>query len=145
MVSKENDSYMIWIACLISIGGILYGYDIGVISGALLFIKNSIPMTDIQVGAIVGAVLGGGLVGTLLAGPIGDSYGRRLLIIYSSLIFILGIFIVLFSHTFLMIFLARLLLGTGVGMVAVAVPLYVAEMVPPKNRGKYMSIFQLLL
>jgi MFS transporter, SP family, galactose:H+ symporter len=141
----KNNSFMFSIACLVSIGGILYGYDVGVISGALLFITKSIPMTDTQIGLIVGAVLGGGLVGTLLAGPVGDRYGRRFLIMAASLIFILGVVLVLFAHSFTTIFCARLFLGLGVGVVAVAVPLYVAEIVPANDRGKYMTFFQLLL
>src|SRR5438552_49038 len=96
----KTNSFMFWVSCLVSIGGILYGYDLGVISGALLFIKDAIPMSDTQIGIIVGAVLGGGLVGTLLAGPIGDRYGRRFLIMMSSVIFIAGISFILFAHSF---------------------------------------------
>lgn len=141
----RQNTFMFCIACLVSIGGILYGYDVGVISGALLFIKDTIPMSDQQVGIIVGAVLAGGLAGTLLAGPIGDRYGRRILIMTSSLVFIAGVSLVLAAHSFFMILGGRLLLGVGVGVVAVAVPLYVAEMVTPEDRGKYMTFFQLLL
>jgi SP family galactose:H+ symporter-like MFS transporter len=143
--STKQNRLVLWIAGLVSVGGILYGYDIGVISGALLFIKNTIPMTDTQIGCIVGAVLGGGLLGTLLAGPIGDHYGRRFLILSSCVIFLIGIIQILFSHNFYMIFGARLFLGVGVGMVSVGVPLYVAEIVPSKDRGKYITFFQLLL
>lgn len=141
----RHNTFMFSVACLVSIGGILYGYDIGVISGALLFIKNTIPMSDVQIGMIVGAVLGGGLIGTLVAGPIGDYFGRRILIISASLVFILGVSFILCAHSFLSILFARILLGTGVGVIAVAVPLYVAEIVPAKDRGKYMTFFQLLL
>ncbi len=141
----KNNRFMFWVSCLVSIGGILYGYDVGVISGALLFIQQSIPMTSTQVGIIVGAVLGGGLIGTLLAGPIGDKYGRRILIIASSFIFIMGVSFILIAHSFFVMLAARLLLGVGVGIVSVAVPLYVAEMVPAKDRGKYVTFFQLLL
>lgn len=137
--------FLFWIAALVSVGGILYGYDMGVISGALLFIQNAIPMTDAEIGLIVGAVLGGGLVGTLVSGPLADRFGRRFLIALSSIIFILGVGLILVAHTFLGIFVARLLLGIGVGVVAVAVPLYVAEIVPSKDRGKYVTFFQLLL
>lgn len=146
MISQfKNNPWMFCIACLVSVGGILYGYDVGVISGALLFIRNSIPMTDTQLGILVGAVLGGGLIGTLLAGPIGDRYGRRFLIVAASVVFIMGATLVLFANSFLMVLSARLLLGTGVGVITVAVPLYVAEMVPASDRGKYMTFFQLLL
>lgn len=142
---KTKNNFLFYIAGLVSIGGILYGYDMGVISGALLFIRHSIPMNDTQVGLIVGAVLGGGLVGTLIAGPIGDRFGRRFLISLSSLIFILGVLFILMAHSFFMLFLARLFLGVGVGVVAVSVPLYVAEIVPTKDRGKFVTFFQLLL
>jgi SP family galactose:H+ symporter-like MFS transporter len=145
MNSDKDNPYIFWIACLVSVGGILYGYDMGVISGALLFIQQTIPMSDAQIGLMVGAVLGGGLVGTLIAGPVGDYCGRRLLIASASLVFILGVIFILFADSFLLIFIARLNLGVGVGMVAVAVPLYVTEIVPAKNRGKYITFFQLLL
>jgi SP family galactose:H+ symporter-like MFS transporter len=144
-MSVKTNAFAFWVACLVSVGGILYGYDVGVISGALLFIKDAIPMTDTQMGVIVGAVLGGGLLGTLLAGPIGDYYGRRKLIMLSSLIFIVGVTCILLAETFVLMLCARLLLGVGVGIVAVAVPLYVAELVPAKDRGKYVTFFQLLL
>lgn len=145
VIDTKRNTFLLCIAALVSVGGILYGYDMGVISGALLFIRNSIPMTDTQMGLIVGAVLAGGLVGTLLAGPLGDRFGRRFLIAASSLIFIFAVGLILIAKTFLIIFIARLLLGIGVGVVAVAVPLYVAEIVPSKDRGKYVTFFQLLL
>lgn len=141
----KRNPFLFWIACLVSVGGILYGYDIGVISGALLFMQQSIPMTDTQTGVIVGAVLGGSLVGTLAAGPVGDRFGRRLLIMLSSLLFMVGVTLVVMAHSFFCILCARLLLGVGVGVIAVAVPLYVAEIVPAKDRGKYVTFFQLLL
>lgn len=137
--------FITWVAALVSIGGVLYGYDIGVISGALLFIKNSIPMSDTKLSLIGGAVLGGGLIGTLLAGPLGDKFGRRLLITASSIILILGVSLVLLAKTFMTIFFARLFLGVGVGVVVVAVPLYVAEIVSSEERGKYVTFFQLFL
>jgi SP family galactose:H+ symporter-like MFS transporter len=144
-INNKRNKFVMCIAALVSVGGILYGYDMGVISGALLFINNAIPMNDTEVGLIVGAVLGGGLLGTLLAGPISDLFGRRFLIILSSIIFIMGVISILLANSFALLFLARLLLGVGVGVVAVGVPLYVAEIVPSKDRGKYVTLFQLLL
>jgi sugar porter (SP) family MFS transporter len=141
----KSNSYVVWVAALVSIGGILYGYDMGVISGALLFVRDSIPMTDTQVGFIVGAVLGGGLVGTLLAGPLGDKFGRRFLIALSSIIFIIGVLLIMLANSFAMLLAARLFLGIGVGVVAVSVPLYVSEIVPSQFRGRYVTFFQLLL
>src|SRR3990167_2030687 len=95
---RKKPFWVLGIAILVGIGGILYGYDIGVISGALLFIYQSIPMSDTQIGIIVGAVLAGGLAGTLIAGPLTDSFGRRIGIAISSIVFILGVFCILLSH-----------------------------------------------
>jgi SP family galactose:H+ symporter-like MFS transporter len=141
----KHRSFVYLIAFLAGIGGILYGYDIGVISGALLFIHKTIPMSDTQTGLIVGAVLGGGLLGTLIAGPIADFFGRRIMILISSITFIAGVLCILFADSFAAILIARLLLGVGVGIVAVAVPLYITELVPADIRGKCVTFFQLLL
>lgn len=127
------------------LGGILYGYDIGVISGALLFVQKTIPMTDTQIGVIVGAVLTGGLVGTLITGPLADRWGRRSMILMACIIFGIGIITIIFSASFISLLLARLLLGIAVGVVAVAVPLYLTEVAPADIRGRSMTIFQLLL
>lgn len=132
------------IACA-GLGGILYGYDIGVISGALLFVQKTIPMTDQQIGFIVGAVLTGGLVGTLITGPLADWFGRKKMILLACIIFILGIILILMSDSVVTLFVARLLLGVGVGVVAVAAPLYLTEIVPAYIRGRSITIFQMLL
>src|ERR1700730_13515179 len=100
MSQAKTNRFILFITGLVSVGGILYGYDMGVISGALLFIRNTIPMTDTQVGMIVGAVLAVGLVGTLLAVPVGDRFGRRFLIALSSVVFILGVSLILMTKSF---------------------------------------------
>ncbi len=140
-----TSKFIIFIASLVSVGGILYGYDIGVISGALLFVQNDIPLTQGEIGRIVAAVLGGSIIGTLLAGPIADHYGRRSLLFSAGGTFLLGLCAILLAHGFMTLCIARVLLGVGVGFVSVAVPLYVSEMVPPRHRGKFVTLFQLLL
>lgn len=127
------------------IGGILYGYDIGVISGALLFIRRTIPMTDDQMGIIVGAVLAGGLLGTLITGYLSDRFGRRSMIIVACLVFYIGISLILLANSYVALLLSRLTLGVGVGIVAVTVPLYLAEIVPAAIRGKSVTVFQIFL
>ena len=136
---------IITITLLVGIGGILYGYDIGVISGALLFIHQSIAMTHLQTGFIVSGVLFGMLFGTLFAGPIADRWGRKTALSFASCIFILGIITILFCHTFAFLLISRLFIGTGVGLVSVTVPLYTTEIVPAEKRGAYVTFFQLFL
>ena len=141
----KSSVWFLWVSVLVGVGGTLYGYDIGVISGALLLINHTIPMTATQTGVMVGAVLWGGLIGTLLAGPIADSLGRRFLIMLSCMVFILGATFIVSAHQFATLLVARVFLGIGVGIVAVAVPLYVTELVPIEHRGKYVTFFQLFL
>lgn len=145
---RQNSSHNIFILFTIfcaGLGGILYGYDIGVISGALLFVQKTIPMTDAQIGFIVGAVLTGGLVGTLFTGQLADRFGRRKMILVACIIFAIGLINILLSTNFFWLLTARLLLGIGVGVVAVAVPLYLTEIAPPDIRGRSVTIFQLFL
>lgn len=149
VANKNNSSshklFIFFIIFCAGLGGILYGYDIGVISGALLFVQKSIPLTQGQVGLIVGAVLTGGLVGTLFTGKLADGFGRKKMIIAACFVFIVGILLILTAKDFYSLFLARLLLGIGVGVVAVAVPLYLTEIAPASIRGRSVTIFQLLL
>ncbi len=127
------------------LGGILYGYDIGVISGALLFIRKTIPMNDFQIGIIVGAVLGGGFIANLITGSLADLFGRRTMIIIASLVFIIGIVAILETQSFVWLLVSRLILGIGVGIVSVAVPLYLSEVAPTRVRGMSVTVFQLFL
>lgn len=127
------------------IGGILYGYDIGVISGALVFMRNTISMTDSQVGLLVGSVLGGSLVGAIIAGVLADHFGRRRMLVMACLVFFSGITIIMFANTYEYLLIARLLLGVGVGIISVAIPLYIAEIAPASIRGKSVAVFQLFL
>lgn len=133
------------IALIVGLGGILYGYDIGVIAGALPFIQQAIPLTHWQLGLIVGAVLGGGLVGTLITGPLADWLGRRITIALSAALFLIGILCITVAHSYHSLLYARLLLGVAIGVVAVAVPLYVSEIAPPDARGKQVTYFQMYL
>ncbi len=145
MLKKFDSKINFWIIACAALGGILYGYDIGVISGALLCIKKSIPMDDSQLGMIVGAVLGGGLIGNLFTGSLADNYGRRTMIIIACFIFIVGIAIILFANSYYPLLIARLILGLGVGVVSVAIPLYISEIAPTQIRGRGITAFQLFL
>lgn len=138
-----------WFSWLIigfaAIGGILYGYDLGIIAGAILFIKHSIAMTDAQSSFLVAAVLGGGAIATLVSGTLADWFGRKKMIIAAAVIFLLGVFSLAFANTYSMVLLGRLTQGIGVGIVTIIIPLYLAESLPPQVRGRGISAFQLLL
>lgn len=127
------------------VGGVLYGYDIGVISGALTFMQQSIALTSQQQELIVGAVLAGGLIGTLITGSCADRFGRRTVILSACAFFAIGVLLIVVAHSFLAVFIARIFLGIGVGVVAVAIPLYLSEIAPPHIRGRGVTTFQIFL
>lgn len=136
---------MLLILCAAMLGGILYGYDIGVMSMAVLYIKESILLSNTQLELIVGAVFVGGIVGALAAGYCADRYGRRVSILLSCLFFILGAYLVQSAVSFPPLFIARFALGIGVGFISVIIPLYTAELAAANNRGRMISLFQLAL
>lgn len=149
--TQRHKTLTFWMIVLSGIGGILYGYDVGVFSGAMPFIESTIfnglsPDTLAKyMGIIGGAVFGGGLIGTLIAGYLADQFGRRNMIIVSCIIFLAGIFCIIEANSFVSLLIARLLLGVGVGIVAVVVPLYLAEVAPTHLRGTGVTVFQLFL
>ncbi|MDO8954605.1 MAG: sugar porter family MFS transporter [Gammaproteobacteria bacterium] len=144
--SKLNFQWlMMWMIICSGIGGILYGYDVGVYSGALPFIRSDFNLSTNQLSVIGGAVFGGGLLGTIATGYLSDKFGRRTMIIISSVLFLLGIIWILVAKSFLTLLCARLTMGVGVGIVAVAVPSYLSEIAPAKIRGKSVAVFQLFL
>lgn len=145
MDNKRKRMISMSVLIFAAIGGVLYGYDLGVIAGALLFVKQQIPMTIQQESFIVGAVLFGGAIATLISGPLADRFGRRRLIMASSVIFVIGVVMVIFTHTYTWLLIGRIVQGAGVGIITIVVPLYLSEAVPAKLRGRGVSIFQLLL
>jgi MFS transporter, SP family, galactose:H+ symporter len=140
-----SNHYLFFVMLLVGVGGILYGFDLGVISGALLFIKKSILLSQVETEIIVGAVFAGGLIGTLISGPLADTIGRKLVVGLSAIVFIIGILLVITADGFYGLLLGRIFIGGGVGIVAVAVPLYALELAPTNVRGVSVTVFQLLL
>ena len=89
MMTKQF-AYSLFIIIFGAIGGILYGYDLGAITGAFLFIRHDIAMSVREMSCVGGAVLFGGAFATLLTGPLSDWFGRRRMVILASILFIIG-------------------------------------------------------
>ena len=144
-MSKNQNWFVAFIVFFAAMGGIIYGYDLGIIAGALLFIHKSIPMTDMQSSFLVSSVLGGGAIATLISGPLADLFSRRLMIIIATLIFLGGVLLLSFAHHYSEILMGRLTQGIGIGIITITIPLYLSESLPKHIRGRGMSVFQLLL
>jgi SP family sugar:H+ symporter-like MFS transporter len=128
-----------------ALGGLLFGYDTGVISGALLFIPDDFKLTPFLQGAIVAALLLGAMVGAACAGRLSDRFGRRNLIIAAALIFTVGSLLAAFAPSVGVLIAARFIIGLAVGSAALVVPLYLSEIAPTEIRGAIASLNQLMI
>ncbi len=128
-----------------ALGGVLFGYDTGVISGALLFIPNDFKLSPFLQGAIVAGLLLGAMVGAALAGRLSDRLGRRRLIMIAALVFIAGALVCAFAPTVAVLVAGRVILGLAVGSAALVVPLYLSEIAPTEIRGAITSLNQLMI
>jgi len=127
------------------LGGLLYGIDVGIIAAALLYLSKTVNLTVGQTSVIVAAVLGGGMMSSLVAGLLADWVGRRKMMIVSAFLFVASVALIVLSQGFTTLFLGRLLQGVSGGVIAVVVPLYLAECLSAGSRGRGTAIFQLML
>ena len=134
--------FLVFVAGL---GGLLYGIDVGIIAAALLYLNKTINLTVEQTSIIVAAVLGGGMFSSLVAGVLADWLGRKKMMIVSGLLFVLSVGLIVVSQGFVPLFLGRLLQGISGGVIAVVVPLYLAECLGANNRGRGTAVFQFML
>src|SRR5579863_6131972 len=127
------------------LGGLLYGIDVGIIGGALPYLEATSHLTPSELSIIVAAVLLGSVFSTLFAGLLADWLGRKPLMLLSGLAFTLSVPVIALSHGFGPLFLGRLLQGVSGGLVGVVVPLYLAECLSARERGRGTGVFQWLL
>lgn len=132
-------------AMVAALGGLLFGFDTSVISGAMLFLRTDFHLSDTQLEFAVGIALAGALVGSALAGYCTDRWGRRWLLLVTALGF--GLFSVLtgLARGLVSFSLARFFVGACIGIASLAVPLYIAEMAPARIRGALVSLNQLAI
>jgi sugar porter (SP) family MFS transporter len=128
-----------------ALGGLLFGYDTGVISGALLFIPNDFKLSPFLEGAIVAALLLGAMIGAAFAGRLSDRMGRRRLIIIAAIVFTVGALLAAVSPSVGVLVAARFIIGLAVGSAALVVPLYLSEIAPTEVRGAIASLNQLMI
>ena len=128
-----------------ALGGLLFGYDTGVIAGALLYIRDDLGLTPLTEGIVVSSLLVGAMAGATAAGRLADSLGRRRVGIAASVAFGAGALAAGLAPSTALLAAARVLLGLGVGAASVAVPLYLSEMATTRSRGAVSSLNQLMI
>lgn len=130
------------VAIIASLGGLLSGYDTGVISGALLFINESWNLADTTQGILVSSVLIGAVIGAATNGILADMFGRKKIIMATAVIFTLGSIMCAFSPNIFVLIASRIFVGFAVGVVNFVVPLYLSEISPKHLRGTLVSLYQ---
>lgn len=130
------------VAIVASLGGLLSGYDTGVISGALLFINETWVLPDTLQGFLVSSVLIGAVIGAATNGILADIFGRKKIIMATAVIFILGSILCAFDPNVYVLILSRIFVGFAVGIVNFVVPLYLSEVSPKNLRGTLVSLYQ---
>ena len=130
------------VAIVASLGGLLSGYDTGVISGALLFINESWNLSDSMQGILVSSVLIGAVIGAATNGILADIFGRKKIIMATAIICIVGSILCGLAPNIYVLILSRILVGLAVGIVNFVVPLYLSEVSPKALRGTLVSLYQ---
>jgi sugar porter (SP) family MFS transporter len=133
-------------AAITALGGLLFGYDTGVVSGALLFVKKDFGgLSNFQQELVTSLLLVGAVIGALAAGRVADMIGRRPTVLITALVFIVGVLLAAFTPTYPLLLVARVIIGLAVGSASMTVPLYIGEIVPARLRGGLVSLNQLAI
>ena len=148
ITSPRNESMTRWLVIVLAVvifAGGLFGYDQGVISGALPGIKSAFSLSLFMVQVVTSWVTLGALAGSLVAGALGDGLGRKRTLLFAGGLFVLGAIAQWLAPGAAVLVAGRFVVGAAVGVAAVAAPLYAAELAPARFRGRFISSYQLAI
>jgi MFS transporter, SP family, major inositol transporter len=137
--------YLVKLTVISTLGGLLFGYDTGVISGALPFLKADLNLSDLQEATVVSSLLFGAMIGALIGGKLSDALGRKGALRFCAIVFFFGALGTALAPSFAVMVSARVVLGIAVGAAAATVPVYLAEMAPAHKRGRMVTINELMI
>lgn len=145
--NNRNKNLVILIATIAATGGLLFGFDTGVISGAQNFLQDpgGWGISDDQLEWVTTAVLIGAVLGAALSGRITDILGRRKVIIIAAVIFALGALATGAAPSVSLLVAGRIIIGIAIGIASFSVPLYISEISPTRNRGALVTMNQLMI
>lgn len=142
---NQKERALFLIAATAALCGLLFGYDTGVISGALLFLKRDFALTALLQGVVTSAVLAGAAVGAGFSGRLADRFGRRRMVIAVAILFLVASLITGLAPDVLWLAAGRILAGVAIGICSYAGPLYISEIAPAVRRGALVSLNQFLI
>ena len=143
-VGKKNH-FVTFVATLAAVGGFLFGYDTGVISGVVVLVKDQWRLSSGMQEVVVSAVLIGAMAGAAAAGKLADHFGRRTVIIAAAAVFFVGSIGTGLSPSIEWLIAGRVVIGVAIGFASCVVPLYISEIAPAEHRGKLVSLNQLAI
>lgn len=141
----DNDKKIRLITLVSTIGGLCFGYDTGVISGALIFMKNDLGLSPLQEGLVTSFLLFGAAIGSVGGGWLSDRQGRRKNILWVAVIFIFGALGTAIAWDMSSMIIARFILGLAVGCASVTVPIYISELARPSQRERLVTVNELMI
>lgn len=142
---RANLAYLLPICLIATLGGLLFGYDTGVISGAIEPLTAKFALTDFIKGWASGCVLLGCAAGVLLVGPISDRFGRKLAMFLAAVMFLASAIGTALPNDITVFILFRIVGGIGIGIASISTPMYIAEITPAHLRGRMVSINQIAI
>jgi sugar porter (SP) family MFS transporter len=140
-----NRGFILRISSIAAVGGVLYGYDMGIIAAAAIFVKRTFALSTLMEELVVSIVLVGAMAGAMAGGVISDRIGRRATLVWAAGIFIVGSLLAPFSPNAATLIIARAVIGIGIGFTSVTAPVYVSELAPPQSRGMLIGLYQFAL
>ena len=143
--STKHTGFVTVVSAVSALAGLLFGYDTGVISGARLFFRDDFQLTTLQDEAVVLAALLGCVIGAMIGGVLADVFGRRKVLIWVALLFIVGAIGTALAPGVISLFLGRVVVGIAIGIASFTAPLYISEISPANVRGTLVSLNQLMI
>jgi len=140
-----NKKYLYFIAYVASIGGIFFGFDAGIISSAILFIRNDFHLTAFADGLVIGSLMFGGLIGTLVAEEVSNVFGRKKIILLSAIIFAIGELSSACAIYLWGLIAGRIIAGFAIGILSIITPFYITEVAPENKRNMLLGIHQVFI
>jgi SP family xylose:H+ symportor-like MFS transporter len=145
----NKKTFLLLITAVSALGGLLFGYDTGVINGAQFYLSKHFDLDSAMKGWVVGSALLGCLVGAITAGPLSIRFGRKHSLIISAILFSLSAFgsglPSIFSESVSLLVFFRIIGGLGIGIASMNAPMYIAEIAPSDIRGKMVTYYQLAI
>lgn len=137
--------FVIKLTVISALGGFLFGYDTGVVSGAMLLIRDTFSLTEFQQEVVVSVTIVGAVTASLGGGPLMEHCGRRPVILAAAVIFTVGAFLLAAARSYAELVMGRLVVGLGIGLASLATPVYIAEAAPSNMRGTLVTLNTLLI